>query len=346
MVSDKFTMPASPVGIIEALTSGFEIVAAHLQVLLLPLAIDLFLWVGPRVTLRPAWSRIEDFFTLFVQSTDGESQQRFIQTAKLFHDMAQAAPDRFLPILLPPTLFGGRHAGSLPFDFKPLVLQTFSGSMAGIVLAVVGGLILCEVYCGWIAFYVVDEAPRFWSLARQLFSVVVQTFLAIGLAVFIAIVSVLMLSVLSVMLQLIGVSGDAADSLVGWLILVVIFIFIVPFGMMLVFTIHGMFLNRRNIFGAMWDSIRVVQWNMMPTFMLFVLVVGIYVAMRIIWALASSGSWLSLAAIGGNSFITTGLIAATFVYFKDRYRYWREIREELLAELERRRAQQDNNRQI
>ena len=40
--------------------------------------------------------------------------------------------------------------------------------------------------------------------------------------------------------------------------------------------------------------------------------------------------------------LSTALIAATCVFFKDRYRYWREMRAELLMELERRRAQQGN----
>ena len=38
-----------------------------------------------------------------------------------------------------------------------------------------------------------------------------------------------------------------------------------------------------------------------------------------------------------NAFISTGLLTASFVFFRDRYRYWRELRAELMAELERRR---------
>jgi hypothetical protein len=38
--------------------------------------------------------------------------------------------------------------------------------------------------------------------------------------------------------------------------------------------------------------------------------------------------------------LCTGLLAATFVFFKDRYRYWRELRDKLLAELASRRVQQ------
>jgi hypothetical protein len=154
------------------------------------------------------------------------------------------------------------------------------------------------------------------------------------------------MGIILAMLALMGLDVATSNDLIAGIILVVLFLFIVPASVFLAFTVHGMFLNDRNIIASMWDSMRVVQWNMSSTFGLFLLVLIINTAMRYIWELADPGSWLALAAIGGNSFITTGLIAATFVYFKDRYRYWHEIREELLAELERRRAQPDNNRQV
>jgi hypothetical protein len=58
--------------------------------------------------------------------------------------------------------------------------------------------------------------------------------------------------------------------------------------------------------------------------------------------LPPTGSWLAVVGIMGHALISTALIASTCVFFKDRYRYWREMRAELLMELERRRAQQGN----
>jgi hypothetical protein len=66
------------------------------------------------------------------------------------------------------------------------------------------------------------------------------------------------------------------------------------------------------------------------------LVVLVNSALQLIWRLADTGSWLVVLGMIGNAFISTGLIVATFVFFKDRYRYWQEMREALLAELKRR----------
>ena len=337
-------MPASPVGIIDSLASGFEIVAAHLQILLLPLGVDLFLWLGPRVSVRPFMPGLEQFWMSLVPYADSTSKSQVMDYVHEAQILAQTAPDRYLPILLPPTLLGGRQASVLPFNFRPSVIEAWTWNLGAILVALLSSLVLVEIYCAWIALYVRDEPFSLWSFTRQVLSVMLQSILAIGGSLMIG------LALLALLLLGFGILGMiGSDALIigaTWLLFALVFIFVIPACMMAVFTLHSMFLNRRNILAAMWDSVRVVQWNMLPTTILMVLVVGIYFAMNVIWSLADRGSWLTLAAMGGNAFISTGLIAATFVYYKDRYRHWRELREAVLAELERRRAQQDDKRQV
>lgn len=337
-------MPASPVGVIDSLASGFEIVAAHLQILLLPLGVDLFLWLGPRMTLRPIIFLVENFWLWVVSNSEGPSKTQYFQLAQDTHKLAQIAPDRYLPIVLPPTLLGGRRASPLLFDFKPVVLETWSGNLIAISVALISSVILYEIWYGWITRYVLNEPVSPWQFIKQVTSITLQSFFAIAaITVIVFVSSILFLSGLGVA-RLIG--GDSLVGILMWSAVLIFMMFVVPACTMAIFTVHSMFLNRRNLIAALWDSIRVVQWNMLPTTILLILVGGIYIAMNIIWSLAGRGSWLTLAAMGGNAFISTGLIAATFVYYKDRYRHWRELREAVLAELDRRRAQQDNNRQV
>ena len=337
-------MPDAPVGIIDSLASGFEIVAAHLQILLLPLGIDLFLWLGPRITLRPLILLLEQFWLWLAPYGDSTTRAQYFQLAQDTHKLALTAPDQYLPILLPPTLLGGRRASLLPFDFKPGVMETWVGNLVAIMLALISSVILYEIWYGWIAHYVLNEPFKPWQFAKQVMSIVFQSYLALAASIILVIASGVLVTTGATVAFLIG--GDVLYSIVVWLVLFIVLMFVVPACVMAIFTLHSMFLNRRNLLAGMWDSIRVVQWNMLPTTILLILVGGIYFAMNVIWSLADRGSWLTLAAMGGNAFIATGLITATFVYYKDRYRHWRELREAVLAELERRRAQQDNNRQV
>ena len=52
MSSDRTHAPTPPVGVIESISRGFEMVAGHLGLILLPILLDLFLWMGPRVSFQ------------------------------------------------------------------------------------------------------------------------------------------------------------------------------------------------------------------------------------------------------------------------------------------------------
>src|SRR5512140_372285 len=47
-----------PLNAIEALSSGFELVLRRPWLLLLPIALDLFLWLGPQVHAKPVFDEI------------------------------------------------------------------------------------------------------------------------------------------------------------------------------------------------------------------------------------------------------------------------------------------------
>jgi hypothetical protein len=64
---------------------------------------------------------------------------------------------------------------------------------------------------------------------------------------------------------------------------------------------------------------------------LIFLIATLMIGLGMMWLQASLGSWIALLGIGGNAFVSTGLMAATFVFFQDRYRYWQEIRDMLLT---------------
>ena len=51
--------PAPPHGIITSLVTGFEAINARLELILLPLALDLWLWLGPHLSVSPLVPQIE-----------------------------------------------------------------------------------------------------------------------------------------------------------------------------------------------------------------------------------------------------------------------------------------------
>jgi hypothetical protein len=100
------------------------------------------------------------------------------------------------------------------------------------------------------------------------------------------------------------------------------------------FTLHSMLLHRRGLFGALWDSLRLVQFNLPHAAGLFVAVVLLNVGLGFLWNLPKDNSWYLLLGVAVHALISTALVSATFVFYQDRFRWWTEIRRTLQARAE------------
>jgi hypothetical protein len=339
MVSENFTPPAPPIGVIESLTTGFETVAGRLTLILIPLILDLVLWAGPRISYEPALKSLSQMEGENSQNSNIWQQLLFpLFPEEYFHPMTS---EQYMPVLAVPSVMAIRDARELPFAATPPVIPVSSISglvIAGLIALQVGVLTLIP-YWGFIGHAVLTEPVKFGRMVKQVLSVSAQVLvfeIVVG-----AVTCMVLFASLMALSAMWLVGREGAYPLV-WILVIILLSICLTVNLLLCFTLHSMILNRRNILAAMWDSMRVVQWNMPSTLGLQMLTIMIYFGMQVIWRMADPGSWAALIAIVGNAFISTGLAAASFVFFKDRYRYWSEFRQQLIAELERRRVIQDS----
>jgi hypothetical protein len=366
MATETIKTPTPPVGVIESLSRGFETVAGYPALLILPILLDLVLWVGPRVSFAPAinsvreqagcetiaeptdaeklnwWdqllcegleSPVDQYFPLLVVPTDfGQVMEVIFALSAPQSGLVQARVQS-IPFIGVPSTFAAREATGLPFGYLPPVwaIATMPGVLGIKLLAFVLQLLLGTVYLLLIASRVAGKPINFAAIARL--PIVILQIMILGF-----VLQILLLIVLVPFILLAGGSTLISEFLANMVLITGLLIGLWS-SLFVVFPVHGMLLNRRNILGALWDSFRVVQWNLSSSMMLMLIIASLNLALGYLWTLSDMGSWIALLAAGGNAFFSTGLIAATFVFYQDRYRYWREMREALLAELQRRRAQ-------
>jgi hypothetical protein len=85
----------------------------------------------------------------------------------------------------------------------------------------------------------------------------------------------------------------------------------------LFFTPHGIFVRRQNAFYSIFTSLKMARFTL-PTSGLFVLCVFLLTTgMNYLWSVPTHDSWMLLVGIAGHAFITTALLAASFVYYRD-----------------------------
>ena len=59
---------------------------------------------------------------------------------------------------------------------------------------------------------------------------------------------------------------------------------------------------------------------------LIAIILGLSAGLNFLWSLPDADSWMLLVGVAGHALVTSGLLAATFVYYQDRYRYWSQLR--------------------
>jgi hypothetical protein len=137
----------------------------------------------------------------------------------------------------------------------------------------------------------------------------------------------LMMVIVPVMFVLTALTFLSPVLASGALLVLLIFSFwlIVP----LFFTPHGIFVRRQNAFYSFFTSLKMARFTL-PTSGLFVLFAFLLsTGLNYLWSVPPDDSWMLLVGIAGHAFITTALLAASFVYYRDMNVWLQTIFEQL-----------------
>lgn len=309
MVKLPFMAESKPIGIISSLTAGFDRVAARPFLILPPLVLDLFLWLGPHLGI----ARLIESLTEPALRMEGVVADQ----ALLIRQMVENVGDTFnllsalstIPIGIP-SLMAGRSTLDSPLGLVSRFELTEPGRVILIWLALSGiGLAIGAYYQYWIAGAVAQDAelgPGWLAAMRMVgfgFLMFVGALVA-GITVLIAIaLATLILPLLGTGVFFLGF------ALLFWL------------GVYLIFTPHGIIRYNQGVFRAMFESFVLVRWNLLPTVIYLILAVGAYWLLNFVWVLPSASSWFSLLAVAGHAFMATTLLAGSYAYYQGR-REW------------------------
>jgi hypothetical protein len=227
-----------------------------------------------------------------------------------------------------PSLLAGRAPAASPAG-APMIWYVDSLPQYLLLVGafVLLGLFLAAVYFGSIAQQVRDRRLSVGRLVRRVWGDWARL-TALGAAgLLAAVVLGLPVLVLSGLLSLVSPLIAGLVWVVGLTVLLWLLFYTG-------FALHAMFLHRRGLLGALWDSARLVQFNLPHAAGLLVLVVLINTGLALVWNLPADDSWLLLLGVGGHALISTALVTATFVFYQDRVRWWTEMRQSLQARAE------------
>ena len=305
-------------GIIATISAGFDLTARHLWLLLLPVILDIFYWLGPRLSFRK----------LIVQLTEQmlemlPAEAEVLALGEQLAQLADAAPQTNLFTVLTvqligvPALMVGLAPETTPLTTQHLEVNNWPAWLGLFLILSLLGLLLTALFYTLVAVAVSKQTPEMNQLSSiqwgKRFS---SSWLRlIGLALiflFILIMLYIPLIFVGTILYLINSTLGSLALLVGPFVIawIVIVLSMAPYGIVL----HG-----RPVIRAVVESARLVQTHF-PS-VIYLLFTILLIGAILDWLLftVEKGTWLTIINIVGHAFVSTALVAAVFIFYRDRY---------------------------
>ena len=83
------------------------------------------------------------------------------------------------------------------------------------------------------------------------------------------------------------------------------------------FSAHGIFALQLDAFRSILNSLRMVRFTLPNTGLFLLAFVLINQGLNFLWNTPSQNSWWMLVGIAGHAFVSTALLAASFIYYRD-----------------------------
>lgn len=300
-------------GVFSTLAAGFDMTTRYLWLMIIPAALDLFLWIGPRLSFRPL---IE---SLAAQMPVQELPLDMTSLLELYAARLNHFSYLSVSLVGVPALMNGLTPEKTPI--QPLIIERAGwGEWGGyLILFTLGGLLLAAVYYSLIAYTLrragaaaAGTAMPPARLARRTTRTWLRL-LGLGL-LFIAFVTVVTFPValLSGFVALIS-QTLATFVLMGALVLVIWLI------MFFSYTPQGMTLHPGGFMQAILESVRLFRANLPASLGLLFVVTLARRLLDVVLLSADSGTWVTGINLLAHAYICTALVMAMFIFYRDRY---------------------------
>jgi hypothetical protein len=302
----------NPPRLIVSFIIGFNAVANNIQLILFPLALDLMLWFGPHFRLKElAGPLIDEMNTTLTQMATPDMAQ-LVQSAKdtwvsTIEHFNLLSSLRTYPIGIP-SLFAS--FGPLLTPLGPAQIYEIPNALIAVAtwcLVTLLGIIGGSLYFNQVA-RVTNPEQTALPFKRIIWQFVQSIFLGILLIVILLIILV----PASILISILSMINPILAQIAVLLLSIVVLWLLIP----LVFSPHGIFAFKQNAFVSILLSVRMVRYFLPTTGLFLLFVVLISQGMDILWKIPPETSWMAVIGILGHAFITTGLLSASFVYYR------------------------------
>jgi hypothetical protein len=320
MINQSESKKLTPPRMIPVIVAGFNTVANHIWLILLPVMLDLLLWFAPKLSIKNlVMPQITDMTNTLMRLGSPELTKTLADTEKIWNDVlgqySVLNALRTIPVGVP-SIIARMLNQSNPIG-SPLVVELPNSTIAFVVFIVLtlAGFFLGSIYFNQISRTTAPQPEKMQIavLGRQF----LDSFL---MALLILVVGLFLIIPISFFLSLFSLFGS---NVMQFLLLVAGFVLLwmlIPF----VFSPHGVFIMQQRAVPAMVMSSRMVRLFLPGTGSFVLTCALINEGLNLLWTSTPSNSWLTLIGILAHAFVVTALLTATFIYYREGFK-WMQV---------------------
>lgn len=315
-----------PLGVIDSLQQGFDLINRRPWLLIIPFLVDLLLWRGPKLSITPLIDRGIDLI-----SGQTEIPAELAQNTNVLIEGLRASGQNFnlLSLLagtitgLPSYLARPDAAAAVAALSTSLQLDDIRQTLLYTILLIPAGLLIGGLWLTTLVYAIDNERSGLGNALRHSGWIWLNAGMyLVGLIVALLAASGIFALFASLFMLLAGGAGMSIFSL-----LMVLFIWgIMWIAIGLTFVISAIALDGVNVAQAVWRSVNVVGRNLTSTMGLLILTLVLSEGFARIWTKLGSSTWAISLGIVGTAYIGAALTAATLFFYRGRYLHWQRIR--------------------
>jgi hypothetical protein len=297
---------------IKSMLAGFDHISKHAWLVIFPIAIDLWIWLGPRLPMKSLIQSVAQ--QLLDISRLGVTPESDLAVAN--HQMWEMMAERFnvmialrsYPVGIP-SLMAGRMPLETPLG-TPLnweIGNVLVGVALWLALSLIG-LVVSTLFYQVLGSVALGEPL---NLRAILSAWPKNTLRVLGVAAALVMIYILVSLPASCLLVVASISGMGQC----------IFFMYTGFLVWLLFPFflsgHGIFINGDGVAASIFRGARITRLLIIPTSLMFLMILFLTQTLDLLWNATPDASWLTLLGVIGHAFVTTGMLAGTFVYYKE-----------------------------
>jgi len=202
---------------------------------------------------------------------------------------------------------------------RVIEVRTWSGLVGLMVGLTLLGLLVGSLCLSWLAQETRDEGLNLSYAVR----VALRAWLRLSvLLLFLSVAATVLLVAMSFGYAFVAIwSSQIATLLFSILAMASVWVSVYA-GLILFFALRALILDNVGILRSVWHSLNVIHRGFWPTVFFIILINVIQTGLMYVWRLLAVNTPGTLIGILGNAYVSTGLVMASFIFYRDRFVAW------------------------